>query len=118
MTPMNNALFVIEPYQWSGLWVFDDPRVGLEKEPFVSGMPEIIDLAVRDIPDAGNGFTLMFSANPFPGATVELEWVREEMGGNWYRWNGLEGWLCPALFRYFETAPPKLFAQVSPRQPR
>ena len=42
---MKNALFVIEPYQWNGIWVFDDPRVGLQQEPFVSGMPEIIELA-------------------------------------------------------------------------
>src|SRR5207247_1944864 len=79
-TTMNNALFVIEPYKSNGTWVFDDPRVGLEREPFVAGMPEIIDLAVRDIPNAEAGFTLIFSANPFPGATVELEWVREEVG--------------------------------------
>jgi hypothetical protein len=113
---MNNSLFVIEPYRSSGMWVFDDPRVGLEKEPFVAGMPEIIDLAVRDIPDAAQGFHLIFSANPFPGAIIELEWAREEMSGNWYRWNAMEGWLCPALFHYFESAPSKLYVQVKPRE--
>jgi hypothetical protein len=114
---MSNALFVIQPYRWNGVWVFDDPRVGLEREPFVSGIPEIIDLAVQGIPDAEQGFLLIFSARPFPGATVELDWVREEMGGHWYRWgvHGMEGWLCPALFHYFDTAPPKLYAQVRPR---
>jgi hypothetical protein len=109
---MPNALFMIEPYKVSGIWVFDDPRVGLVQEPFVSGMPEIIDLAVRDIPDAEDGFVLIFSAHPFPGATVELDWVRGEIGGNWYRWNDMEGWLCPALFHYFDTAPPRLYAQA------
>ena len=114
---MNNALFVIEPYQWNGIWVFDDPRVGLVQEPFVSGMPEIIDRAVQEIPDAAKGFTLIFSADPFPGATVELDWVREEMGGNWYKWTktGQEGWLCPALFKYFDAAPRKLYAQAKPK---
>ena len=114
---MNNALFVIEPYQWNGIWVFDDPRVGLQQEPFVSGMPEIIDRAVQDIPDAARGFVLIFSANPFPGAAVELEWVREEMGGNWYKWTktGQEGWLCPALFKYFDKAPARLYAQAKPK---
>jgi hypothetical protein len=34
---MQNSIFVIKPYQWSGLWVFDDPRLGLEKEAFVGG---------------------------------------------------------------------------------
>src|SRR5215212_9168263 len=114
---MSNALFVIQPYRWNGLWVFDDPRVGLEREPFVSGIPEIIDRAVREIPDAEEGFLLIFSASPFPGATVELDRVREELGGHWYRWDahGMEGWLCPALFHYFETATPKLYAQVQAR---
>jgi hypothetical protein len=26
---MNNSIFVIKPYKWEGLWVFDDPSVGL-----------------------------------------------------------------------------------------
>jgi hypothetical protein len=114
---MNNSLFVIQPYRWNGMWVFDDPAVELEREPFVAGMPEIIDRAVQEIPDAPEGFVLVFSATPFPGATLELEWVREEMEGNWYRWTaaGMEGWLCPALFLYFPTAPGKLYVQVKPR---
>jgi hypothetical protein len=114
---MSNTLFVIQPYRWNGMWVFDDPRVGLVREPFVAGMPEIIDRAVQEIPDAGDGFLLIFSASPFPGATVELDRVREELGGHWYRWavHAMEGWLCPALFHYFETAPAKLYAQVRPR---
>jgi hypothetical protein len=34
---------------------------------------------------------------------VELEWVRQEYDGSWYRIKGqtFEGWLCPALFKYF-----------------
>src|SRR5947209_8316528 len=114
---MKNALFVIQPYEWNGTWVFDDPRVGLDKEPFVAGIPEIIDLAVRDISNAAVGFLLIFSAYPFPGATVELDWVREEIGGHWYRWtaHSMEGWLCPALFHYFESAPRKLYAQAKPK---
>ena len=33
---MNNSIFVIKPYKWEGLWVFDDANVGLVKEPFVA----------------------------------------------------------------------------------
>jgi hypothetical protein len=31
-----------------------------------------------------------------------------------YRWpdKGMEGWLCPALLRYFSEAPAKLYVQV------
>ena len=115
---MANALTVIRPYKVDGVWVFDDPAVGLVREPFVSGIPEMIEAITRDIPDAESGFNLIFSPTPFPGMTAELERVREEYGGNWYRWaaTGQEGWLCPALFRYFEEAPERLFVQVCPKE--
>lgn len=37
--------------------------------------------------------------------------MREEDGGHWYRTEDppMEGWLCPALFTYFDEAPEKLF---------
>lgn len=114
---MANFLSVILPYRYEGMWVFDDPRVGLVREPFVSGIPEMIDLLVKDIPEAEKGFRLLFAPAPFPGCQAELDWEREEVGGNWYRWGakGLEGWLCPALFKYFEAAPKKLYCRVEPR---
>lgn len=104
---------VIHPYMYQGLWVFDDERVGLDKEPFVAGADDIISKMAESIQDAKSGFNLLFSAAPFPGHNLELEWRREESGGNWYYAPTLhmEGWLCPALFKYFDTAPPKLYAQ-------
>jgi hypothetical protein len=109
-----NSIMVIHPYRYEGLWVFDDPAVGLRQEPFVSGADTIIDQMVRTIPDAESGFTLLFSADPFPGFQHEFEWRRTEMGGNWYHSSalGTEGWLCPALFKYFEAAPARLYAQA------
>ncbi len=79
-------------------------------------VPEMIDGLVKDIPRARKGFRLLFSASPFPGYQIELEWVREECEGNWYRIKGqtLEGWLCPALFKYFRAAPKSLFAKAEP----
>ena len=111
---MKNQIRVIAPYWLHGTWVFDDPSVDLVQEPFVSGVPEMIDSLVADIPDARKGFRLLFSAAPFPGFQRKLEWVREEMGGNWYRADqpANEGWLCPALFRYFESAPAELFVKA------
>lgn len=104
---------VIHPYKYEGLWVFDDDRVGLDKEPFVSGADDIIGKMVADIADAESGFNLLFSVIPFPGYDLELEWKREDSGGNWYSSFKLdmEGWLCPALFKYFDEAPAKLYAQ-------
>ncbi len=112
-----NAIGVIAPYKYEGMWVFDDPAVGLNWEPFVAGIEKMIDQLVASIPNADNGFRLLFSASPFPGHTVRLEWRREESGGNWYFCPqfGLEGWLCPALFKYFDTAPPELYARAEPK---
>ena len=53
---MANVMMVISPYWYQGTWVFDDPKVGLEREPFVVGVPEMIDHLVRDIPNARDGF--------------------------------------------------------------
>jgi hypothetical protein len=42
---------VIEPYWYQDTWVFDDASVGLEKEAFAQGIPEVIDYLVKDIPN-------------------------------------------------------------------
>jgi hypothetical protein len=112
-----NSILVIFPYKTGGTWVFDDERAGLVREPFVSGIPEMIDQSVKDIPNAQNGFKLLFSAAPFPGYTIKLAWRREEYGGNWYFADqfGAEGWLCPALFKYFESAPKEIYAKAEAR---
>jgi len=112
-----NSLFVIAPYRYMGMWVFDDPRVGLVQEPFVGGADTIIDMLVQDIPDAESGFGIVFAAIPFPDHVHRLDWLREETGGNIYRHvaTGMEGWLCPALFKYFTTAPETIYLKVVPR---
>ena len=79
-----NAINIISPYKCHGMWVFDDARVGLVQEPFVSGADAWIDRVVADIPDAENGFTLIFSSAPLPGHQYWLDWRRAESGGNWY----------------------------------
>ena len=110
---MPNQILAIAPY-WAdelGTWVFDDPAVDLRQEPFVSGVPEMIDHLVADIPDAKEGFRLLFSAAPFPGYQRQLKRQREEFGGWWYASDdpAMEGWLCPALFLYFDEAPPEVY---------
>ena len=117
---MANQITVIAPY-WldaAGTWVFDDEGKCLQQEPFVSGIPEMIDDLVADIPAARGGFRLLFSSAPFPGYQRKLTWVREEMGGNWYRADQppSEGWLCPALFRYFDEAPEVIYVKAEPKQ--
>ena len=108
---------LIIPYRYEGMWVFDDPTVGLVREPFVSGPDKMIDLFVADIPNAEKGFRMIFSASAFPGYTVKLEWRRPEYGGNWYfsKDFNMEGWLGPALFKYFGTAPGEIFVKAEPK---
>jgi hypothetical protein len=109
-----NAINFIVPYRYQGMWVFDDPGVGLDKEPFVSGADVMMSKLVEALPGAEKGFRLLFSATPFPGFMAKLEWRREEYGGNWYYSPefDMEGWLCPALFKYFESAPKEIYVKA------
>ena len=113
-----NALTVIAPYKYQGMWVFDDAAVGLNKEPFIAGIDTLIDQATADIPDAEHGFRAIFGASAFPGANLKLEWRRAESGGNWYYSPQFkqEGWLCPALFKYFSSAPREIYVKIQARQ--
>jgi hypothetical protein len=115
-----NAIIAIHPYKSQGLWVFDDDKVGLVQEPFVSGADEIIERMVAGLDQPERGFTLLFSANPFPGHQAVFDWRRSETSGNWYYSQELdaEGWLCPALFKYFDQAPPKIYAQFMAQKGR
>jgi hypothetical protein len=112
-----NQIFTIRPYQWNGIWVFDDPARGLIREALVAGVPELIQKATQlaGIINPEFGFLVLFSNAPFPGGNIQLKWVRTEtFGGNTYVWEGQEGWLCPALFKYFDEAPETIYLQVRP----
>ena len=112
-----NVINVIQPYWYLDMWVFDDPRVGLSAEPFVGGADTMIDRVTSHIPHARSGFTMLFSSTPFSDFQFRLEWQREEGSGNVYRSKDLdaEGWLCPALLRYFEEKPREIYVQVKPK---
>ena len=113
---MSNIIMAIEPYWYMDTWLFDDESEGLDKEPFVQGVPEMIDTLVRGIPNARNGFRLFFSSKPFSGYQEELIQVREEYGGYWYlvKDRGVEGCLCPALFKYIDTPPESIYVKAEP----
>ena len=65
-----NAIHVISPYKHHGMWVFDDPCVGLVQEPFVSGADTWIDRVVADVPNAEKGFILSSPARLFPVTNI------------------------------------------------
>jgi hypothetical protein len=108
-----NTINVIAPYRYHGTWVFDDPRVGLVREPFISDADTLIDSAVVNILGADRGFFLIFSGQPFPGHVIRLIWRRSDTDGNWYYSESLdhEAWLCPALLKYFDDVPKTLYLQ-------
>ena len=73
-----NQICVIKPY-WldtAQTWVFDDDRVGLVQEPFVLGIPEMInDLVNKNLGDdypVERGFRLLFSKDPMCGLNTVL----------------------------------------------
>ena len=113
-----NSILIISPYRHDGTWVFDDERVGLVREPFVAGVPEMIDYLVADIPNAEDGFRMLFSARPFPGYQEKLIWDRKQSQGNYYRLEDppMEGWLCPALFKYFAEAPKEIYVKAEAKE--
>ena len=92
-----NVINVIEPYRHLEMWVFDDPRVGLSQEPFVGGADTMIDRVTADLPNAEKG---------------------EDGSGNVYYSSELdaEGWLCPALLRYFDERPPEIHVQIKAKR--
>ncbi|MBN1853685.1 MAG: hypothetical protein JW829_13215 [Pirellulales bacterium] len=115
---MTNFLRLIVPYKYESAWVFDDPDVGLIREPFVFGADRILDWLTSGIPNAEHGFLLYFAPGPFPGAQVKIDWVREECEGNWYKLEDppMEGWLCPALLKYFDEPPKQIYVKAEPKQ--
>ena len=113
-----NAIRVINCYRYHDTWVFDDPAVDLQREPFVAGVPEFLDLLRLQHGLTGDRFNIIFSPAPFPGYHAKADWVNEEDGGNWYsavvEGKALPGWLCPALLKYFPKAPKEIYVQVGP----
>ena len=97
------------------MWVFEDEEVGLNREPFVCGVPEIFDKLLFGKGISDDRFNLIFSDQAFPNSE-HASWSKGEDGGNWYSMdiegNPFTGWLCPALFRYYEQAPSDLYFTV------
>jgi len=112
----SNSVHVIWPYNVQGIWAFDDKAKGLVREPFVGAINPMIDKLVTDIPDAKVGFRLLFSASFIPDHNAKLVWRRKQGGGDWYYCEKFktEGWLCPALLKYFESPPREIYVKVAP----
>ena len=103
----------INPYKSEGLWMFDDDSVGLHREVLFTD--QLIERATAKFKEPEKGFCLTFGSEPFEGYQYKLNWKKAERGGNVYHCPELdaEGWLCPALFKYFDEAPKHIYATAN-----
>ena len=64
--------------------------------------------------EGSRGVALLFSAKAFPGHQKELKWLCGDSGGNYYALNDppMEGWICPAMFKYYSEAPQNLYVKA------
>tara|TARA_R100001443_G_scaffold114221_2_gene129903 strand:- start:1213 stop:1572 length:360 start_codon:yes stop_codon:yes gene_type:complete len=98
----------INPYRiGGGMFAFDDPVTGLIREPFIGGANYHLDKFAGN----RNDCVIAFSGNEIPDYDVKLKLQDTDKlsGSNYDDQDGRNVWLCPALFKYFETAPKKLY---------
>ena len=111
-----NTINVINPYKWNGMWVFDDPAKELDKEPLVSGADTMMDILAGEKDSA----VVVFSETPFPDHQFHIDWTapgnplapKSRDCGDWYiapEFQDHRMWLCPALLKYFENAPERIY---------
>jgi len=111
---MANAMLCIEIYRFNGTWCFTDAERNLLHEPFVLGIPEIIDRALEEqkLTEEGKNYRILFAAQEFPSSHGALTRQNEEFGGSWYSWNEQEGWLCPATLKFFCEFPDTIYFKL------
>lgn len=109
-----NAINVIHPYKYNGQWVFDDESKELDKEPFVAGADDLIEM----LSGGADKCSIVFSAGKFPTATGviinQTPKTNGEMGTDYlYEADTPHKlWLCPALLKYFEKPPAEIHFQI------
>ena len=115
---MDRVTCTLKPYLYDGRWVFDDHARRLWAIPLVARGTEIVDEIIRraGLP-ARRPFRLTFGDQEIrePGYRFAVDRVREDAAGHWYRWGGMEC-LCPALMRYFDAPPVRMYWAVAERR--
>jgi hypothetical protein len=115
-----NTIHCIAPYrhpQAPDVWVFDDPKHGLDQEPFVGATNKSLDDLDAEL-QAGGKLTILFSASPLPDASLSLTAMSKtehaRTHGCSYHDGTREIWLCPAMMHYFpgDTAPDSIHLKV------
>lgn len=119
--PSSNAMMIIFAKRKHGTWIFTDTDRGLVNEPFVAGIPEMIDKVIELKGWIRDMARFTFSGNEFPGYDVSIIKVRDEHGGAWYKIDISNvgqidlpnGWLCPATLKFFNYMPDVIYIQIS-----
>lgn len=120
-----NSIHTMRVYRHNNSWVFDNPNVGLVKEPFVAGADEVFDHIAElhcglDTPEDNLYIDIQFASIDFPGRQLWMGWESASLGGNDYRVVDCdfkylvnhELWLCPALLKYYRRAPENVYMKV------
>ena len=121
---MKNSIYTLEAYRHAGMWVFDDPAVGLVKEPFVSGADIVFDhIAGRHEDFSKTTACVAFSTTPIPDHDVHAVLTGEDgHDGHFYKVEKFKGdeamegfpfWLCPALLKYYDGAPSDIYVKIA-----
>ena len=110
---MANSMMIIKIYKHCGTGAFTDKSKELAHEPFVCGIPEIIDLFISNHGDkTRETHKITFSDQNFPGAQGMLTKTHSEHSGTWYSYGKKEGWLSPTVFKYFPKHPSEIYVAM------
>lgn len=112
----NNAINLLDLYRLpDGMWVYDDPDLGVYVEAFILGSSEVIDSVVGE---KTKTCTIAVSSEPIPFADAVLVNVDDEVEGNirgWYQKDDSDlppNWLCGRTLDYFPDYPKRIYAKV------
>lgn len=108
-TVPSNQIFVLHPYKYNGLYVFDKEEWGTVKEVFVPSATEFLRVLSGDRQE----FNLLFSTSPFP-ASHKVDLIETDESGSLYNSKelGMTMWLCPYLFMFYSQAPEHIYLQI------
>lgn len=104
-----NTIHSLYVYKWNNIYVFDKEEWQTEREAFVSGSTEYLEMI------SGNkeSFVLLFSDRFFPESHV-VELLESDENGSYYWSEELQHklWLCSYLFLFYMSAPKKIYLQI------
>ena len=113
-------MFTLDLYREGDEWFFDDIKKDIEHEGLVDGIPEII-YAMVGSDQITKCKVSVNTKDPSLSPTKNSSWLEmaledevDPMGGVYYSYEGIKGWLCPVFWRYFTPpdAPPKLWVLI------